>query len=497
MTRYFIFFICVLLSSLINAQSKKNLEIINSNYTIYDSSVLPDARRLVDSVIFKHNNTLMYCDSAWHYFKENRFKAFGNIHINKGDTLHLYGNRLNYDGKKGKAILSGNIVLIDKEMRLETSQLEYDLNNNIASYYSGAKIQNNDNELFSKIGNYFANLNQLNFKKDVELINVDYKINCDTLRFNTISEIAFFLGPTTIVSDSNLIYCENGWYNTLTNEFRYSENAYLKNKDQQLSGDSLYYNRDLGYGLALINIEIIDTINNFILNGQKAELFEFKDSSIVTIDPLFTVVMDNDSLFLHSDTICAFTEKNEKIVKSSTGVKFFNEEISGKCQSLFYFNNDSTICLYDSPILWSNDYQMTADTIVIQMKNKKIDKLFLFDNSFIVSNQYPDFYNQIKGKDIVGLFKDNKMNNIQVFGNGQVSYTLEDNENKLTGINTVNCSFMNIDVKKSKIDRISFQQKPESVIYPTEKLPEKWKKLKGFIWRVNEKINSKKDIWKK
>ena len=103
MYRITIIFVFFIFSTSVFSQKKTKLEIVNSEYTIYDASFNPEMRRLLDSVIFKHNTTIMYCDSAWHYFKENKFEAFGNIHINKNDSLHLYGNHLNYLGNKGLA----------------------------------------------------------------------------------------------------------------------------------------------------------------------------------------------------------------------------------------------------------------------------------------------------------------------------------------------------------------------------------------------------------
>jgi len=453
-------------------------------------------RRLLDSVIFKHNTTIMYCDSAWHYFKENKFEAFGNIHINKNDSLHLYGNHLNYLGNKGLALISGNIVIKDNTMTLTTDKVSYNLDNNVASYNNSATIKNKENTLKSKRGKYYSNLNKLEFKTDVELINPEYNIVSDTLIFNTLSEIAYFFGPTNITSDDNFIYCENGWYNTKTDLSRFSKNAYLENKDQKLFGDSLIYDRTKGYGLALKNITVLDTINNFIIKGEKAELFEKKDSSIITIDPLLILLLEKDSLFLHSDTILAKENKEfKKEIRAFKGVKFFSQDLQGKCSYLYYNHSDSIIYMNDSPTLWSNEYQMTADSIIVKLKQSNIDKLFLNNNSFIVSNPFPDYFDQIKGKNIIGYFNDNKMKLINVIGNGQVTYTLQDDNKKISGINTVECSLMNIDVEKNKLKRISFQEKPMSIIYPTDDLPFEWKKLKGFLWRGSERIISKKDIW--
>ena len=291
--------------NVIYAQEKSQLEIINANYTYFDQSKYPDIRRLVGDVSFMHEGAIMNCDSAWHYFKENRFEAYSNIHINKGDSIHLYGEKLDYNGSNHKAIVQHNIVLKDRDMQLKTEELHYFLKINIASYYSAAIITNKENVLKSRKGDYISSSKTLVFKSDVTLENPEYLIECDTLHYNTESEIAFFHGPTTITSDNNFIYCEDGWYNTLSDKSEFSSNAYLWSDNQKLSGDILFYDRKNGYGKALNNIAIEDTANDYTIYGHKAEYFEKLDSSIITIEPLLVADFDDDTLYLHSDTIIA------------------------------------------------------------------------------------------------------------------------------------------------------------------------------------------------
>ena len=352
------------------AQEKTKLEIINSNFSYFDSDVNPDARRLVDSVVFKHEGTTMFCDSAWHYFKENRFEAFGKIHINQGDTLHLYGDHLDYIGQENKAIVQGNIVLKDEQVHITTEQLHYDLSSKIASYYTGANILNGDNKLYSVKGNYYAESKILLFKKDVLLKNPKYTTESDTLKYHTISEVAYFVGPTIINSDNNLIYCENGWYNTQSDISQFNRNAYLWSGDQRLSGDSLYYDRNKGYGLAIRNVAFLDTLNDYIISGNWAEYFEKEDSSIITENTLLTLIMQRDSLFMHGDTIKGtLDESGKRFLKAYNQIQFFSKDLSGKCMYLTYSFSDSTIRLFEKPVLWSSDYQLSGKNISLQMVN--------------------------------------------------------------------------------------------------------------------------------
>ena len=482
--------------NVIYAQEKSQLEIINANYTYFDQSKYPDIRRLVGDVIFMHEGAIMNCDSAWYYFNENRFEAYSNIHINKGDSIHLYGAKLDYNGSNNKAIVRQNIVLKDKDMQLKTEELHYFLKTNIASYYSGAIITNKENVLKSRKGDYLSSSKTIVFKSDVTLDNPEYLIECDTLHYNTESEIAYFYGPTTIKSESNFIYCEDGWYNTLTDKSKFSGNAYLYSDNQKLSGDVLFYDRKNGYGKALNNISIKDTTNNITIHGHKAEYFEKLDSSIISIKPLLVADFDDDTLFLHSDTIIATLDSlQHQQIKAFTGVKFYSKNLQGKSRVIFYYLNDSTIQMFNDPILWSDNYQLSSEHIILEIKNNNIDKMNLLQNAFIISEDSLDLYNQIKGRNMIGIFKRNELHKINVRGNGQAVYVIKDEEDKISGINAVICSQMNIYVDKKEIHQISFQKQPNATIFPIEELPQKWKRLKGFNERYSERIIEKEDIW--
>jgi len=482
--------------NVIYAQEKSQLEIINANYTYFDQNKYPNIRRLVGDVIFVHDGAIMNCDSAWYYFNENRFEAYSNIHINIGDSIHLYGSELDYNGSNHKAIIKRNIVLKDKEMQLKTEELHYFLKTNIASYYSGAIITNKENVLKSRKGNYLSYSKTLVFKSDVTLDNPEYQIDCDTLHYNIESEIAYFYGPTAIKSESNFIYCEDGWYNTLTDKSKFSGNAYFSNDNQKLSGEVLFYDRKNGYGKALNNITIEDTANNYTIQGHKAEYFEKLDSSVISINPLLVADFDDDTLFLHSDTIIASLDslQNQQI-KAFTGAKFYSQNLQGKCRVIFYYLKDSTIQMFNEPILWSDNYQLSSDHIILEIKNNTIDKMNLLQNAFIIFEDSLDLYNQIKGKNMMGFFKRSELYKINVKGNGQAVYVIKDEEDKISGINTVSCSQINIYVDKKEIHKISFQKQPNATIYPIEELPQKWKRLKGFKERYSERIIEKEDIW--
>ena len=195
----------------------KQIEILNSELTEHDASLGPGVIKLIGSVRFRQEEMIMDCDSAYFYSEENNVVAYSRIHISQGDTLHLYGDWLEYSGNEKIARVRNNVRLIDKETTLHTNNLDYDRKNNVGYYLNKGIINSGDNVLRSNTGYYYSVPKMAHFRDSVVITNPDYTITSDTLKYHTETEIAYFEGPTEIISNENYIYCENGWYDTEKN----------------------------------------------------------------------------------------------------------------------------------------------------------------------------------------------------------------------------------------------------------------------------------------
>ncbi len=215
------------------AQQVHQINIV-ADYIEFDNELGNNAKRLIGNVRFKHEDVYMTCDSAYYYSEENMVDAYSNVHLWQGDTLDLYGDFLKYRGDIRMANVRNNVVLIDKESRLTTDYIDYNFNTDLAYYIGGGRIVNGDNTLKSIQGNYYSKQKLFFFKDSVVVTNPQYTMYSDTLKYNSVSEIAYFLGPTDIISDSNFIYCENGWYDTKNNISQFNQNAWLESDGKTL-----------------------------------------------------------------------------------------------------------------------------------------------------------------------------------------------------------------------------------------------------------------------
>ncbi|MFH1321257.1 MAG: OstA-like protein [Bacteroidota bacterium] len=517
------------------AQKPTKIEIVNADILEYDEQLGSNIRRLIGNVAFKQDNVLLYCDSAYMYPEKNSLDAFSKVHINQGDTLNIYGDLLNYNGNTKMAELHGNVKLIQEDMTLTTEHLNYDINENMANYYNGGNVIDKNNNLSSIKGYYYSNTRLFFFKDSVVLLNPEYTMNTDTLKYNTITEIAYFFGPTTIISKNpegdngagNIIYCENGWYDTRNDLSQFNKNSTLQFGKQTITGDSLFYDKDKGYGQAFDNVEITDTVENIIINGNYAEYFEESDLTIITGNAMLTQIYDEDSLFLHADTLKATYDSTGKnrIMYAYYKVKFYKSDLQGSCDSLIYAYSDSIIQLYDKPVLWSDENQFTAEYIEIKTNDEGISSLWMYNDAFIISRvespgNYekdtaltstgedtivkdesavvsldPAPFNQIKGKNMTGYFIDNHLHKIKVTGNGQTIYYAQEDDGFFIGVNKADCSDMLIIVKDNTIETITFLTKPGATLYPMNDLKPDDLLFKDFKWFDEKRPMKKEDIF--
>lgn len=445
------------------------------------------------------NETRMSCDSAHFNPDKNQVTAFVKVHIQQGDTVNLTGNYLFYDGKSAVAFVKGNVELIDKETHLYTDSIHYDVRNKIARYNDRGKIKNAKNTLTSIIGVYYVTQKLFHFKDSVKIVNPDYTMRADTMDYNSLSEIAYFTGPTELNGDSLYMYCEKGWYDTRKEITSVWKNALIDNRKQIIHGDSLYFNNNTGYGESFRNVIIEDTINKIAIEGNYAWYYKQPERFLVTDKAMFIQISDKDSLFLHADTINAVTRtdsslRSYRLMKAYHGCRIFSKSLQAKCDSLSYSFRDSVIRLYRLPVIWTDENQLTSDSMAIFTKNSKTDRLELYNGAFIVSQVDTIRYNQIKGRSLTGHFKDNELFKIDIKGNGESLYYLLDGE-KVAGRNESKCADIQVFLDKGKVATIYEYENPEGFIDPP--LPAKPVRLEGFKWLDLLRPKKKNDIFER
>lgn len=502
MIKSILFLTLIICSTLLFGQEKK-IRILKANSLKYDKEQ-KDAQQLIGDVLFEHDSAYMYCDTALLYVKNNSFEAFSNVKIEQGDSIKMTADSVIYSGENKIAKLKGNIQFSDGKLQLVTNQLDYDLNTKTGYYTNGATITSleNNNVLISKVGSYQSENKTLFFKDSVRLTNPKYIIASDTLTYNTISEIATFHGATTITSDSNFIYCEHGWYDTKNEKSAFWQNSYLQTKEQKLSGDSIFYDRLLGIGEAFGNVLIEDTTNKVDIQGGYAFYNEITDSSLVTDCPLFTQYFEKDTLYLIADTLSIKQDSATtlKLFRAYHNVLLYKSDLQASCDSLIYSEIDSMMYFMIDPIIWSDENQLTGKEINVSTQAGVIKYLYIDKKATIISeaDSLGNYYNQIQGKTIEGLFNDsNKLETIFVNGNGEVIYFMGEDKKPVTDLNHTQCAEMKITLKDNQIDKIKFYTKPTASMKAIIEVTKEDRVLSNFNWDLSKRPYSLNDLLEK
>jgi lipopolysaccharide export system protein LptA len=490
---YFLFY-----SSSFFAQDSKKIIIEHSDFADVNQIEIPDAILLTGNVRVKHEGVVFTCNKAYIFNKENYLKAFGDVQMVQGDTIFMNSKYAEYNGNIKEAYATGKVVLRTPSMALATDTLNFDRNKQVAYYNSYATITNKDNVLKSKSGRYYAAEKKFQFKTAVTLTNPKYVLKSNHLDYYNNSGHSYLFGPSTITSEQNYIYTEKGFYDSKKNVGHFLRRSYIKYKDRLIEGDSLFYNRNTEFASATNNVKITDSINKGIVKGHYAEVFKKKDSMYVTKRAVAINLIDKDSVYIHGKKLLVTGKPENRIIRAYKNVRFYKTDLSGKCDSLHSSTKNRLTQLIGNPILWNNENQLTGDVMHILGSEftRKIDSLKILNNAFIISRDtLGTGYNQVKGQNLYGKFIDDKLHEVDIIKNTEVIYYLRNDANELIGINKSVSSKINMVLEDDTIKTMTFFTKVDGDIYPEDELPENARKLRGFVYRGDERVKTKEDIF--
>lgn len=487
-------------SSIIFAQEKKTIVIEHSDFADSNESEIPGASILSGNVRVSHDGINLTCNKAYHFKTQNVIKAFGNVQMVQGDTLYMNSKYAEYNGNTKLATAAGNVVMRDPQMTLTTDTIHLDRNIQQAFYNSYGTIKDKENILTSKAGRYYITQKKFQFLTAVTVTNPAYVIQTNHLDYFTNSGHAYLFGPSTITGKDNFIYTEKGFYDTKKNVAHLVRKSYIKYQNRLIEGDSLYYDRNREFASATNNVKITDSINKGVVKGHYGEVYRNQDSLYITKRAVAINLVDNDSIYIHGEILMVTGKPDNRIIRAFNDVKFYKTDMSGKCDSLHSNQKTGLTQLIKNPVLWNGESQMTGDVIHLISNNvtEKLDSLKVLNNAFLVEKDtLGKGYNQVKGVNLYGKFKDNKLHEVNIIKNTEVIYYSYTENQELFGVNKSVCSRINLIMNNNYIESTTFYDLPEGNIYPEKDLPENARKLRGFVWRGNEKIRTKEDIFSK
>tara|TARA_Y100000589_G_C26958127_1_gene549439 strand:+ start:25 stop:711 length:687 start_codon:yes stop_codon:yes gene_type:complete len=206
---------------------------------------------------------------------------------------------------------------------------------------------------------------------------------------------------------------------------------------------------------------------------------------------LLSIPLNEDTLYITADTLLQKKRAEDNLLEAYPRANFKSINMIGFCDSLSYSTNEENLFLNKEPVIWLDQFQFTSDSIRIVLNKKLIKMAFLNKNAFTASEVDSNLFNQISGENMKAYFHENKLSNIEVIGNGESIYYVQDEKKiEAIGVNKIICSDMNIKIKRRQIDNINFYKKPDAILYPIGKTNLNELFLRGFIWKDKSNIDN-------
>ena len=482
-------------------EGKKPMKVtlLHADRTVQKES-MKDVQILEGNVEFLYDSIYMSCDTAYNYNKRNYFEAFGNVKMNQGDTLFLYGDYLYYDGDQRLVQVRENVRMENRNVVLLTDSLDYDRVYNLGYYFNGGTLMDSTNVLTSEWGEYAPATKVAIFNYDVRLENPQFTLTSDTLLYNTVTKVANIVGPSDIDSGESHIYSELGYYHTHEGFAYLLDRSVLTNQGKRLVGDSVYYNEQAKYGEAFGNVKMDDRENKVMLTGEYCYSNELTGYAYATDRAVAIEYSQGDSLYMHGDTLKLVTfhidtDSMYRQMQAYRKVRFYRTDVQGVCDSLVFNSTDSCLTMYYDPVLWNGGQQLLGEEIKVYMNDSTIDWAHIINQALTVEEKDSIHYNQVAGKEMKFYFKGKDIYMAEVIGNVQSIFYPEDEDSVMMGMNFIEASRLNLYRKEGKMERIVFHTQPKGVFTPMLLIEPDKMKLANFAWFGYMRPLNKQDIF--
>lgn len=468
------------------------------------------------NVQFSHQGSLLSADEVVVYQEQNFVKAFGNVKLQNADGSVITAQEMEYDGNSQRGIARKNVVLTDPKQTIKTETLYYDRISNQAYFNTGGTISDGQNVMFTKSATYDIASKMIDFTGNVKIDNPDYIVEGINIKQNQITNTATFNGPTTITNKknpSNYIFTENGTYNMNAKEVYLNKNSRIHYNGKILTGDKMYFNQITGFGKANGNVLLRDPAEKRYITGGYGEIFEKKDSAMITEKPLAVKILEKDSIYFSAEKILAYQkiQDNNPALKKSfirayKKARLYKSNAQARADSLSFNETDGIMHLFYKPILWSGEKQVSGDKIEIYFntETENIDSLKVIGNAYAISKSdslnLKDEFDQVKGKLMSVYYQNNEIKTAQVIGNAQAITYADDlnektNEKTRIGIALSTCGIIEALFEERRIQILECNVGALTDIFPMSKISREQRFFPDFNWNTKDRLRKWEDVY--
>lgn len=469
----------------------------------------PDVQILVGGVTFRRGDMFMYCDSARFYtspeLPADSMEAFGNIRMEQGDTLFLYGDEMEYSGTEQRATVYGigrDVRLINRDVTLTSPVINYSMSMNLGYYDQGGTLTDPQNTLSSFEGEYAPPTKEANFYRRVRLTGTNDKgdtvnVLTDTLLYNTNTRIAELPVFSRIIGEKGDIITTNGLFDTANNTATLLDRSLVHtNEGNTLTGDSIVFDRETGIGEAFGSMVLTDSARSLRLEGDYGYFNQQIDSAYATGHARALEFSKPDTLYLHGREIRTFqTPDSLRLMVANPEVRFWRVDLQGVCDSMTFVQQDSMLHMNGDPVLWNENRQIFGNTIKIHLNDSTVDRAELPDFAFVAEAIEDEFYNQMSGKSMIAKFEQGELRELYLNGSVQAIMLPEENDSTFNKLVSIESSYLEAFFAGRDIERARLWPETTGTVTPLYLVRKSQLYLPKFRWEDALRPTGPDDIY--
>jgi lipopolysaccharide export system protein LptA len=369
-------------------------------------------------------------------------ELIGKVHFvqnaSEGGFVNVWCDRALRFMIQNKIELYGNVKVVRDSVTIRSKEGVYYAERRMMEGRNGIQLDRGKTSLTARTGEYFVDEKRSHFIGDVVLVDTSTTITCN--------EMHYFEAETRSVAIGHVHVFEN------------------------TNGVNIY-------GDSLIHIE------------QKKFTRVLKHPRLVKIDTSAGGIID--TMVVISSEMQSIQDTAERFVAIDS-VRMVKGGMSARCGKATFFVKNDFISLQSHPIIWSDENQITGDSIRILMEDKRIRSMWVKNRAMAISrvdSTLPNRFNQLTGRELTMYFRANKLEQVDVQKNATSLYYLFDNKEP-NGANKSSGDRIFIDFITGDVDRIKIvggvqgQYLPEKMIMKHEQDYN----LDGFRWYENRPI---------
>ena len=442
---------------------KKQIEILGADVIERDPNI-SDASRLVGNVKLGFGDAVLTCDSAYR-FDDGKFEVFSRVYIyerdKSGEKSEMWANYAILDPESETVDIREGVKFHHEELTIECPSLKYGLESKLVSYFQRALITEGDRILSSDVGIYSSDTDKLYAGGDVEIKENEDLIISDSLAIDRNDKTLLLFKHSIIDINGATIECERGKYNGETEKGWFAGKASIKDIQGLLSGDSIVVNRKNNEGQAWGNVTVCDSSAVMTVSGDYASRTNGKE--IVKIEGSDSLVKlinieGGDTLKMN----CSILERDQDLLFAYGGVVFEQGSFSGDGDSLSWNRETDEIWLLGEPVVWSEEDEMTSDTVRMILKQNKPSVMNLIGRATVLSPANDSIDHKISGRSLDAIFKEGKLKKVDVSGNGTVLYYSIDDNDEISQ-NIASCAHIRMLFSRGSVKRITLLNNPEGI----------------------------------